>query len=142
MAWSRWLGGRSVPTLGDDDDDGAPLAGAAAEAAFLVSTYEPIRWDGAVMGTEVAPAVDELPGGDLVAIRGDYLRWMQDARGWAKAALRSVEATGDPYREKVRVDDDLRRAAQAVLRAVTEDTPHAVVDGLAGYVARVRARAD
>jgi hypothetical protein len=56
-------------------------------AAFLLATYEPEQWDGAVVGVGIAAAWDELPRGDLVVARGDYHRWMQDARGWATNGL-------------------------------------------------------
>lgn len=139
MRLPTWLRGNRVPALDEDDGDGALRSGPAADAAFLLATYEPELWDGCVVGAGTAAARDELPGGDLVVARGDYHRWMQDARGWAKNGLRAWKKSADPYREQKLVDEDLRRAARAVLSAVTDDSNHAVVLALSDYVNRARA---
>jgi hypothetical protein len=71
--------------------------------------------------------------------RGDYGRWMQDARDWSIQALRA-ERHGDPYREQGKVDEELRTAGLAVRDAVAQDSAHAAARALHDYLRLVRDR--
>lgn len=101
------------------------------EARWLLSAYN-ARFE------DLASAeVDELPGDLSLRDRGEYQRWMMDARGWSLTASRACERVDDPYRdgEQTKVDRDMRDAASAVLEAVAKHAPARIRASLTAYLA-------
>ncbi len=117
----------TVKTPGPSDD--ADLKRLATEASWLVSAFDS-DWLDLSVGL-----FSDRQGGERIAARGEYQRWMQDARGWGLQALRLCERPAGVYRDQVRVDPVVRAAGQAVTKNVADDAPQAVHDVLQAYIA-------
>ncbi|MEM6293908.1 MAG: hypothetical protein AAGA54_21710 [Myxococcota bacterium] len=111
---------------------GSAKARLTEEARWLLSAYDPEFEE--LAGADV-PYV-ERAGSRSIRLRGEYQRWMQDARGWGVAASRVYDESDDPYREgeRLRVDRALKDAASAVIEGVTKQTPATIRAALAAYV--------
>lgn len=117
----------TVKTPGPNDD--ADLKRLATEASWLVSAFDS-DWLDLSVGL-----FSDRQGGERIAARGEYQRWMQDAQGWGLQALRLCERPAGVYRDQVRVDPVVRAAGQAVTKNVADDAPQAVHDVLQAYIA-------
>lgn len=103
------------------------------EARWLLSAYSEGFEE--LAQTDFAP--DEYRGGLGLRDRGEYQRWMLDARGWAISASRAAELVeDDPYRDaaQTKVDRTLQDTASTVMRAVTQQDPATIRTTLAEYV--------
>lgn len=106
------------------------------EARWLLSAYD-------VDFEELAESdvtLSEMRGGEKLRDRGDYQRWMIDARGWAITASRTAQRVeDDPYRDgaQTKVDRVMQDAASAVLEAVAKHNPQTIHAALSAYLRTV-----
>lgn len=106
------------------------------EARWLLSAYDADFEELA----ESDVTLGESRGGEKLRDRGDYQRWMVDARGWAMTASRAAElADDDPYRDgaQTKVDRVMQDAASSVLEAVAKHDPQTIREALSAYLRTV-----
>lgn len=106
------------------------------EARWLLSAYDADFEELA----ESDVTFSEMRGGEKLRDRGDYQRWMMDARGWAMTASRAAELVeDDPYRDgaQTKVDRTMRDAAAAVLEGVAKHNPQTIRKALSAYLSTV-----
>lgn len=106
------------------------------EARWLLSAYDADFEELA----ESDVTLGEMRGGEKLRDRGDYQRWMMDARGWAITASRTAELVeDDPYRDgaQTKVDRVMRDAASAVLEAVVKHDPQTIRTALSAYLGTI-----